>query len=98
LPKEDPLVEDSTWATCRNQVHRLVFRQHESSSGKCEPGTILRYDLQIPAAAGQLTQVLAGLKHTFVVADATLPDMPLVFASEGCVTEKHAPSGASFKD
>nr|AML79491.1 putative LOV domain-containing protein [Pediastrum duplex] len=37
----------------------------------------------IPAAAGQLTQVLAGLKHTFVVADATLPDCPLVFASEG---------------
>nr|AML79004.1 putative LOV domain-containing protein [Botryosphaerella sudetica] len=37
----------------------------------------------IPAAAAQLTQVLSGLKHTFVVADATLPDMPLVYASEG---------------
>ena len=39
--------------------------------------------LQVPAAAAQLTKVLAGLRHTFVVADATLPDMPLVFASEG---------------
>lgn len=38
---------------------------------------------QIPAAAGQLTKVLAGLRHTFVVADATLPDVPLVYASEG---------------
>lgn len=37
----------------------------------------------IPSAAGQLTKVLAGLRHTFVVADASLPDMPLVFASEG---------------
>lgn len=37
----------------------------------------------LPAAASQLTKVLAGLRHTFVVADATLPDMPLVFASEG---------------
>ena len=38
-----------------------------------------------PPAASQLTKVLAGLRHTFVVADATLPDMPLVFASEGSV-------------
>ncbi|GAX81948.1 hypothetical protein CEUSTIGMA_g9376.t1 [Chlamydomonas eustigma] len=38
---------------------------------------------QVPPAAAQLTKVLAGLRHTFVVADATLPDMPLVFASEG---------------
>nr|AML79622.1 putative LOV domain-containing protein [Leptosira obovata] len=37
----------------------------------------------VPAAAGQLTKVLAGLRHTFVVADATLPDCPLVYASEG---------------
>uniref|UniRef100_A0A126WX34 non-specific serine/threonine protein kinase n=1 Tax=Cylindrocapsa geminella TaxID=52679 RepID=A0A126WX34_9CHLO len=37
----------------------------------------------VPAAAGQLTRVLAGLRHTFVVADATLPDCPLVYASEG---------------
>mmetsp|Transcript_9347 Transcript_9347/g.28515 ORF Transcript_9347/g.28515 Transcript_9347/m.28515 type:complete len:704 (-) Transcript_9347:1016-3127(-) len=36
----------------------------------------------VPAAAGVLTKVLAGLRHTFVVADATLPDMPLVFASD----------------
>lgn len=39
--------------------------------------------LQVPAAAAQLTNVLAGLRHTFVVADATLPDCPLVYASEG---------------
>jgi|LauGreSuBDMM15SN_2_FD.fasta_scaffold149125_1 hypothetical protein len=38
---------------------------------------------RLPPAAAQLTKVLAGLRHTFVVADATLPDMPLVFASEG---------------
>uniref|UniRef100_A0A383WGX9 LOV domain-containing protein n=1 Tax=Tetradesmus obliquus TaxID=3088 RepID=A0A383WGX9_TETOB len=36
----------------------------------------------VPAAASQLTQVLAKLRHTFVVADATLPDCPLVYASE----------------
>jgi hypothetical protein len=38
--------------------------------------------LQVPAAAQQLTQVLQKLRHTFVVADATLPDCPLVYASE----------------
>lgn len=37
----------------------------------------------VPAPAGQLTKVLAGLRHTFVVADATLPDCPLVYASDG---------------
>jgi hypothetical protein len=37
---------------------------------------------QVPAAAQQLTQVLQKLRHTFVVADATLPDCPLVYASE----------------
>uniref|UniRef100_A0A126X1F8 non-specific serine/threonine protein kinase n=1 Tax=Oedogonium foveolatum TaxID=321584 RepID=A0A126X1F8_9CHLO len=37
----------------------------------------------VPAPAAQLTKVLAGLRHTFVVSDATLPDFPLVFASEG---------------
>lgn len=36
----------------------------------------------VPAAAQQLTQVLQKLRHTFVVADATLPDCPLVYASE----------------
>ena len=40
--------------------------------------------MQVPPPAPQLTKVLAGLRHTFVVADATLPDCPLVFASEGC--------------
>jgi hypothetical protein len=39
--------------------------------------------LQVPPPAGQLTKVLASLRHTFVVADATLPDCPLVYASEG---------------
>ncbi|KAK9802821.1 hypothetical protein WJX73_002029 [Symbiochloris irregularis] len=38
---------------------------------------------KVPDAAPQLTKVLAGLRHTFVVADYTLPDCPLVFASEG---------------
>mmetsp|Transcript_31401 Transcript_31401/g.80144 ORF Transcript_31401/g.80144 Transcript_31401/m.80144 type:complete len:717 (-) Transcript_31401:642-2792(-) len=38
---------------------------------------------QVPGAAAQLTKVLAGLRHTFVVADATLPDMPLIYASDG---------------
>ena len=37
----------------------------------------------MPEAAPQLTKVLAGLRHTFVVADYTLPDCPLVFASDG---------------
>lgn len=41
------------------------------------------YCAQVPSAASQLTKVLAGLRHTFVVADATLPDMPLVYASDG---------------
>lgn len=42
-----------------------------------------------PAPQPQLTQVLSSLRHTFVVADATLPDCPLVYASEGCVTPQH---------
>eukprot|EP01025_Chloroclados_australasicus_P021632 TRINITY_DN22702_c1_g1_i3.p1 TRINITY_DN22702_c1_g1~~TRINITY_DN22702_c1_g1_i3.p1 ORF type:complete len:783 (-),score=85.28 TRINITY_DN22702_c1_g1_i3:1249-3432(-) len=37
---------------------------------------------KLPNEAAYLTKVLRGLKHTFVVADATLPDMPLVYASE----------------
>jgi hypothetical protein len=40
------------------------------------------FRMQVPAAAQQLTQVLSKLRHTFVVADATLPDCPLVYASE----------------
>ena len=35
-----------------------------------------------PAAATELTKVLSRLRHTFVVADMTLPDCPLVYASE----------------
>nr|AML77624.1 putative LOV domain-containing protein [Ignatius tetrasporus] len=38
---------------------------------------------QAPTPAGQLTKLLAGLRHTFAVADATLPDCPLVYASNG---------------
>ncbi|KAG7671346.1 hypothetical protein Ndes2526B_g02155 [Nannochloris sp. 'desiccata'] len=38
---------------------------------------------QVPAAQATLTSALAGLRHTFVVADATLPDCPLIYASEG---------------
>ena len=37
----------------------------------------------MPVAATQLANVLSGLHHTFVVADNTLPDCPLVYASEG---------------
>jgi phototropin len=37
----------------------------------------------VPQAASQLANVLSGLHHTFVVADNTLPDCPLVYASEG---------------
>jgi hypothetical protein len=44
----------------------------------------------VPPAASQLTKVLAGLRHTFVVADATLPDMPLIYASEGWVAAGRA--------
>eukprot|EP01026_Neomeris_dumetosa_P054326 TRINITY_DN4885_c0_g1_i9.p1 TRINITY_DN4885_c0_g1~~TRINITY_DN4885_c0_g1_i9.p1 ORF type:complete len:294 (-),score=54.16 TRINITY_DN4885_c0_g1_i9:68-949(-) len=36
----------------------------------------------LPNEAAYLTRVLSGLNHTFVVADATLPDTPLVYASE----------------
>ena len=39
--------------------------------------------MQVPEAAGQFTKLLASLRHTFVVADNTLPDCPLVYASEG---------------
>nr|AML77886.1 putative LOV domain-containing protein [Eremosphaera viridis] len=38
---------------------------------------------QVPQAANQLTQILAGLRHTFVVADNTLPDCPLIYVSDG---------------
>ena len=38
----------------------------------------------VPLAQAQLTSALAQLRHTFVVADATLPDCPLIYASEGC--------------
>ena len=51
--------------------------------GKAGSDIRLRRLLQVPAPAAQLTKVLAGLRHTFVVADATLPDCPLVYASEG---------------
>ncbi len=39
--------------------------------------------LQVPAAEKTLASALAALRHTFVVADATLPDCPLIYASEG---------------
>eukprot|EP01025_Chloroclados_australasicus_P002375 TRINITY_DN10542_c0_g1_i2.p1 TRINITY_DN10542_c0_g1~~TRINITY_DN10542_c0_g1_i2.p1 ORF type:complete len:727 (+),score=70.48 TRINITY_DN10542_c0_g1_i2:74-2254(+) len=35
-----------------------------------------------PGTATHLSKVLQSLKHTFVVADATLPDIPLVYASD----------------
>ena len=39
----------------------------------------------VPLPQAKLTNALAGLRHTFVVADATLPDCPLVYVSEGFV-------------
>nr|AHZ63924.1 phototropin [Nephroselmis olivacea] len=36
-----------------------------------------------PQASKRLTTALAGLRHTFVVADAMLPDCPITFASDG---------------
>lgn len=38
---------------------------------------------QVPKPQNNLTSALASLRHTFVVADATLPDCPLIYASEG---------------
>ncbi len=50
----------------------------------------------LPTPAGQLTKVLAGLRHTFVVADATLPDCPLVYASDGCAVCNEPCPGQSW--
>lgn len=44
-----------------------------------------RTSKQVPLPQARLTSALAGLRHTFVVADATLPDCPLVYVSEGFV-------------
>lgn len=49
-------------------------------AGQKEPSTVTA---QVPLPQAKLTTALAGLRHTFVVADATLPDCPLVYASEG---------------
>ena len=38
---------------------------------------------KVPLPKASLTNALAGLRHTFVVADVTLPDCPLVYVSEG---------------
>lgn len=50
-------------------------------AGQKEPSTVTT--AQVPLPQAKLTTALAGLRHTFVVADATLPDCPLVYASEG---------------
>ena len=44
---------------------------------------VARVSKQVPLPQAKLTNALAGLRHTFVVADATLPDWPLVYVSEG---------------
>ena len=67
------------------EVRQQVANIAASEKNTSPPSNSILQGLQVPAAAAQLTKVLAGLRHTFVVADATLPDMPLVFASEGCV-------------
>ncbi len=59
----------------------LLLQDHDNSRSVAAPAPLMRRP-QVPAAAQQLTQVLSKLRHTFVVADATLPDCPLVFASE----------------
>ena len=46
---------------------------------------------QVPPAQASLTSALAKLRHTFVVADATLPDCPLIYASEGCAAAAAPP-------
>jgi len=40
-------------------------------------------DPVVPGASKLLTLAMAGLRHTFVVSDPTLPDCPIVYASEG---------------
>ena len=62
----------------------MLGKRWHASAVKEPVGRLLIYaPEQVPAPAAQLTKVLAGLRHTFVVADATLPDCPLVFASDG---------------
>lgn len=39
--------------------------------------------VQVPAAQSQLVSTLSTLRHTFVVADCTLPDCPLTYVSQG---------------
>lgn len=39
--------------------------------------------VQLPEVQPMLTKALAGIRHTFVVSDPSLPDCPIVFASEG---------------
>ena len=51
--------------------------------------------MQVPVEK-QLTSALAGLRHTFVVADATLPDCPLIYASEGYVISPSCLHNATF--
>jgi non-specific serine/threonine protein kinase len=36
-----------------------------------------------PEASKGLTMALASLRHTFTVCDPTLPDCPIVYASDG---------------
>ncbi|PSC75784.1 phototropin [Micractinium conductrix] len=45
-------------------------------------------EAQVPQEKAGLAAALSQLRHTFVVADATLPDCPLIYASEGfyCMT------------
>ena len=52
--------------------------QAPSSSGVAAP--------QLPIAQRNLTIALAGLRHTFVVADPSQPDCPITFASDGCAS------------
>ncbi|KAI8103482.1 hypothetical protein M9435_004820 [Picochlorum sp. BPE23] len=62
----------------------------EDVAGQKEPGTVTT--AQVPLPQAKLTTALAALRHTFVVADATLPDCPLVYASEGFMQMTGYPS------
>eukprot|EP00217_Crustomastix_stigmatica_P012793 CAMPEP_0183797780 /NCGR_PEP_ID=MMETSP0803_2-20130417/17021_1 /TAXON_ID=195967 /ORGANISM="Crustomastix stigmata, Strain CCMP3273" /LENGTH=709 /DNA_ID=CAMNT_0026042449 /DNA_START=114 /DNA_END=2240 /DNA_ORIENTATION=- len=47
----------------------------------------------------ELTMALAGLRHSFVVADPTLPDCPIVFASDGFYSMTgYGPKDVLFKN
>ncbi|KAK3273786.1 Phototropin-2 [Cymbomonas tetramitiformis] len=61
--------------------------QHLEASVVNIPGTpatnMASSSPQVPAAHAQLTMALAGVRHTFVISDPSLPDCPIIYASNG---------------